>query len=288
MNILLCNGRLTGLTGGEMYNLELGSALKTLNHTVTLAGEETNDFFKNLCLEKHLLYDNLKNINNIDYYDYIIISNKEAVSKILNISRLLKYKGKLINICHSEIIEPWDDPLLIDNVCKYVAIRPPVKDRLIKKFKIDENKIQMIRNPIDLTRFNTQGTSNEKFGLFVGTMGGVRYKASIHFAQFCHVNNLKSVYISDENQQIPFFNVSLPSCKDIEKYFKSCSISGGVIHGRTYFEARLCGKPTVEYFIDNTGSITNIDYEDAPNENELISLRNQFDRVEVAKRIISL
>lgn len=285
MNILLCNGRLIGLTGGELYNLELGSALAKLGHTVTLCAEETNDFFGGLCVQNNLQYNDIKNISNLEDYDYIIVSNKEVVTKTFN---LASYSKNLINICHSEIMEPWDDPLKLDNVKKYVAIRPTIKDRLINKFGINPRKIEMIRNPINLEKFNTEGTTDQQFGLFVGTMGGVRYKAALHFSEFCKINHLKSVYISDEKLQIPFFDISLGSCLDIEKYFKSCSISGGVIQGRTYFEARLCGKPTIEYYIDNMGMITNIDYEDAPTNDELLRLQKEFDKFEVAKRIINI
>jgi hypothetical protein len=146
----------------------------------------------------------------------------------------------------------------------------------------------MIRNPIDLNKFNTNGTTDEKFGLFVGTMGGVRFKAALHFSQFCKYNNLKSIYVSAEDQAVSFYDVCLPSCDHIEKYFKSCSVAGGVIQGRTYFEARLCGKPTVEYFIDIYGKIVNIDYEDAPNIEELNHLIKDFDKYNIAKSLISI
>jgi hypothetical protein len=285
VNILLCNGRLIGLTGGELYNYELGTALKELGHDVTLTAEETNIFFEQKCSEKNINYCKINHINNLNKYDIIIVSNKEVVTKTLNFE---KFSNNLINICHSEIIEPWDDPLIISNVSKYVAIRPSIKNRLINKFCIPEHKIQVIRNPINLNRFNTDGTTDQKFGLFVGTMGGVRFKAAFHFAQFCKINNIKSIYISDEGQQIPFFDVYLPRCLEIEKYFKSCSISGGVLHGRTYFEARLCGKPTIEYFINSMGEITNIDYEDAPDEVEITQLQYQFNKINVAKKIIEV
>jgi hypothetical protein len=36
------------------------------------------------------------------------------------------------------------------------------------------------------------------------------------------------------------------------------------------------------------GTITNIDYEDSPNDEEIKYLQNQFDKIEVAKRIIAV
>jgi hypothetical protein len=280
MKILCCCLRACLLTGSELYFYELCDALSELGHTVVLASTETSSFFKEKCKKFHL--ENLFELNDLNY-DLIILSHYlETFSYITdNIGNI-----PIVNIVHSEIY-PNEIPLVHPNVIKYVGVRQSICDK-IKTFDISNTKVEMIRNPIDLTKFNKDDVRDDEFGLFVGTMGGVRFKSALHFSQHCKFNNLKSVYISAENTSIPFFDICLPRCNDIEKYFKSCSVSGGVLYGRTYFEARLCGKPTIEYFIDDTGLLTNIDYEEAANDKELKSLREEFDKHEVAKKIIEV
>lgn len=282
MKILCCCLRAKFLTGSEVYFYELCSALTLLSHSVTLAATEVSDHFIKYCSGYNFKIINLDNLNEKDF-DLIILSHAQETYKKI---QFLMPNTKIINICHSEIYES-ELPLISDQVIKYVGIRQPICDKMYS-CGIDREKIELIRNPINLNRFNTQNITDEKFGLFVGTMGGLRYKSALHFASFCKANNLQSIYISAENQELPFFDLNLRMVENVEQYFKKCSISGGIIHGRTYFEARLCGKPTIEYFINNMGAITNIDYEDAPDDKELKYLQNQFDKTEVAKKIIAV
>lgn len=280
MKILCCSLRATLLTGSEIYFHELCSTLTELGHDVTLASGEISEMFRKKSIESKykLLY-----LNNIplEKYELIILSHFQTTYKYVE-----TIAAPIINICHSEIYDT-ETPLISEKVIKYVGIRPTICEK-IKSFGINENKIELIRNPIDLKKFNTYNTTDGGFGLFVGTMGGLRFKAAKHFSEFCKVNNLESVYVSAENIKLPFYNINLGPQINIEKLFKSCTISGGIIRGRTYFEARLCGKKTIEYFLDSMGAITDVQYEDEPTHSELITLKDEFDRIMVAKRILEL
>jgi len=267
------------LTGSEVYFLELSSALAELGHEVTVATTEISQDFVDRCKKNKV---NLITVNQIqNNYDLIIMSHYPSVINFL------KGNSPIINIVHSEIY-PLEVPYISDRVIKYVGIRQTICEKLNHEYKIDRSKISLIRNPIDLNRFNTIDNNDEKYGLFVGTLGGLRIKPLIHFAMHCKVNGLKSIYIGAENEKVPFYDTVLGPCNDIEKYFKNCSISGGIIFGRSYFEARLCGKPTIEYMVNNQGMVTDILWEDEPNEIELIDLRMNFNKLEVAKRIIEV
>jgi hypothetical protein len=278
MKILCCCIKASILTGSELYFYELCDGLAILGHDVTLASTEISQFFIDKCSKFKLAHISEIKQNS---FDLIVLSHYlETFHHIENIIG----DTPIINIVHSEIY-PNEIPLIHDNVLKYVGVRESICDK-IESFGVNRKRIQMVRNPIDLNKFNTNDISDENFGLFVGTMGGVRFKSALHFSRYCKYNNLKSVYISAENVSVPFFDICLPSCNDVEKYFKSCTVSGGVMRGRTYFEARLCGKPTIEYFINNMGEITNIDYEDTPDEIEVVQLQLQFHKINVAKNII--
>jgi glycosyltransferase involved in cell wall biosynthesis len=281
MRILCCCLRASLLTGSEVYFYELCSTLSLLGHHVTLAATEVSDYFLEKVKGKFNLID-IKNLTQSDF-DLVLLSHYETTFDY--IKRLMP-NVKIVNIIHSEIYDS-EKPLLSDNVVKYIGIRPPICEK-IEKFGIDKSKIQMIRNPIDLNRFNMIDASDENFGLFVGTMGGLRFKAALHFSEFCRANSLKSVYVSAEDQKLPFFDENHGPTENIERLFKACTWSGGIIHGRTFFEARLCGKKTIEYIVDGYGTITETQYEDSPTFSELTNLRNEFDKFKVAERIIEV
>lgn len=282
MKILCCCLRAKFLTGSEMYFYDLSDALSELGHQVTLASPEISELFINKVGNKFNLI-NIEDLKENDF-DLIIMSHYESVYPyVLNIMP----NTKIVNIIHSEFYDS-EKPLIRNQVVKYVGIRQSICDKIKNMFGVPENKIELIRNPIDLTRFNTENCKDEKFGLFVGTLGGLRMKPLQHFNQFCQVNNLKSVYISAEGHTLPFFNVNLPSTDNIEEYFKSCTFAGGIVQGRTYWEAKLCGKKTIEYYINLQGKLCDIKYEDEPTQDELMRLEQQFDRFNVANKIISL
>lgn len=268
--------RASALTGSEMYFHTLCESLAQIGHNVTLFTNDISDLF----IEKSRA-SNYKISKEIakNEYDVAIISHAKETQSL--------YKDlncPIVNICHSEIYES-ERPMLHKNVVKYVGVRDSIC-QLIKEI-IPQGNIQLIKNPIDTDRFNTSDTKDKRFGLFVGTMGGLRYGPALHFSQHCAFNNIKSVYVSAEGQiDLPFFDVCLGRHDNIEELFKTCTVSGGIIFGRTYYEARLCGKPTIEYMINNQCKIESIIYEDAPDENELRSLYNDLNKAKVAKKII--
>lgn len=280
MKILCCCMRASLLTGSEVYFHELCSALSELGHNVTLAANEISSMFREKSQSSGYILMSLEHLSHAKF-DLIILSHhKDTFRFVQNIN------APIINICHSEIYDS-ETPLLSDRVLKYVGIRPEIC-KMIERHNISNKKISLIRNPIDLSKFNTVDVSDKRFGLFVGTMGGLRFKAARHFSEFCKVNNLESVYVSAESIKLPFYNINLGPQTNIEKLFKSCAISGGIIRGRTYFEARLCGKKTIEYFLDSMGTITDVEYEDEPTHSELTALKEEFDKIMVAKRIFEL
>ena len=277
MRILCACHRLKVLTGSEVYFLELSSALAELGYVVTLTAPEIDRDFIDKYTGENVFAKQISEIYND--YDLTIMSHHPSVGNFLP-------SAPIVNVIHSEIY-PLEVPFFDNRVKKYVGIRPSICEKLINDYNINKSQVKLIRNPINLHRFNTIDSKNEKFGLFVGTLGGLRIKPLIHFAQHCRINRLKSVYIGAENEKVPFYDEVLGPQSDIEKYFKNCSVSGGIIFGRSYYEARLCGKPTIEYMVDNQGAINDIHWEDKPTESELINLRTEFNKIEVAKKIIS-
>lgn len=278
MHICCCCHRMKVMTGSEVYFFELCSALVELGHKVTLAAPEISVFYKEKCHKAGFELVPIFELN--DGYDLILMSHYKSFEQFI------PKNTPIINIIHSEIYD-LEQPYNSDQVIKYIGVRDTICQKLINEYHINPEKVQMIRNPIDLSKFNTHNCQDSKYGLFVGTMGGLRYKPAIHFAEFCKVNKLTSVYIGPENESLPFFDKVFPATESIEVYFKNCSVSGGIIQGRTYFEAKLCGKKTIEYYINRMGMLDYIEYEDEPSSVELKMLQDTFDRKRVAERIIS-
>lgn len=276
MKILLCCNSIYSLTGSEIYFYELSETLCKLNHKVTLSANKISDYFKNKTYQFQMKY-----LNEIeDKYDLIIISHS-CFTFYENI-QLYNEKTPIINIIHSEIYES-EKPLMHKNVIKYVGVRETICNKFINLFP----KIECIYNPIDTSKFNLLQTCKKPFGLFVGTPDQPRYESMKHFCNYCKYNNLVSINISGDERQSNLFDICMNKVDNIEKYFKSCSISGGILKGRTYFEAKLCGKPLIEYYIDENFFIKNIEYEDPINCTEEYNiLINKLNKFEVAKQII--
>jgi len=269
------------LTGSELYFHELASTLAE-EHDVVVATHLISEWHRAKAKENNYQILHFSELNNLDF-DLALISHANITLPYIDKAI---FNIKIINIIHSEVVAE-EEPFQYDAaIYKYIAIRPTIANKLTKQ-GINEHKIQMVSNPIDINRFNTQNCSEQNYGLYVGSFCPLREKSLMHFAAHCKYNNLKSLYISSENTQLPYFDECISFVENIEQYFKNCSISGGIINGRTYFEARLCGKKTIEYHVNVNGKVYNIQYEDAPDNIEIENLLLDFDKYNVARKIIS-
>jgi hypothetical protein len=247
------------LTGSEMYFYELVKLLKD-DYNVTLYSN-IDYRLSDITILNNVTFCDLKETHESMEYDLIIVSHGNFL--INNIKKSVKNfeNTPVINICHSEIL-PQEEPLILDNVRNYIAIRPSIVSKLIEKNKIPPNKIRLIYNPIDVKRFNLNSVSTEDFGLFIGTMNHLRIKPLVDFIDKCKEKKLSVRYIGDVNEDFKkqFNNVEfLKPLWEVEYYIKKSNICGGIINGRTFWEAKLCGKDVLEYNVDSNGNILNVD-----------------------------
>jgi glycosyltransferase involved in cell wall biosynthesis len=171
-----------------------------------------------------------------------------------------------------------------NSIYKYIAIRPEIKKHLIKNFKIDENEINILYNPFDFNKFNTNNISDENFILFVGSLENLRKKPLYDIMEYANNNNKElwivgknhSNYLDEllKNNHVKYFN----SCENIETFVKKCSETAGILLGRTTIEGWLCGKLGWIYNVDNEGNILNKDKHLPPND------LTKFNSIEVAKK----
>jgi hypothetical protein len=166
------------------------------------------------------------------------------------------------HICsiHSEIIEV-ERPVVDDKIKRYVAIRPSIKRHLKENYQISDDRLSMIRNPIDGDRFNTNSVTNEGFVLFVGTVDYLREHAIRDVVSLTQTNGQKLVLVGKNKSSyleellfLPHVNY-LPQTDAVEFLTKRCAQTAGIMLGRTAVEGWLCGKSGWIYDVDSTGEI---------------------------------
>jgi len=82
-------------------------------------------------------------------YDMILVSQPKN-KHLLNAAKA----HCVINIIHSEY--DFEKPILSPIIYKYVAIRPSIKEHLVKNYGIKESKIEVIYNGVDRDRFSPE------------------------------------------------------------------------------------------------------------------------------------
>lgn len=285
MNILITHQFNLVHGGSYIYTQEIANVLKENNNLVVING---NNIEHNFDLNIESLND-VKNIN----FDLIIIMQaghfKNLDIKIGN--------ARIINIIHSEVYD-CDHPL-INNRVKYIAVRQEIKDYLINNFNIAPEKITILINPINKKFYEISNQEldefyEKKFGIFAcSSFGQVRHKAIIDFAIFCKDLNYKSLLIAPLDQRLKntlenIYDKIIEPCDDINKYIQKAQISGGIQKGRTYWEAKLCGKATIEYIVNSNGDILDEIHEPRPSEKELNEIKKITDPQYITKKIIDI
>jgi glycosyltransferase involved in cell wall biosynthesis len=178
-----------------------------------------------------------------------------------------------------------ENPVMDNSILKYIAIRPEIKNHLINNFNIPKDKIEVIYNPIDSTRFNTNNTTDNGYVLFVGTIDYLRQKSIEDLVEYTKnidkelwlVGKPSSNYLDKvlENAHVKHYNDTY----NVENFVKNCSETAGILLGRTTIEGWMCGKPGWIYNVNPYGDIISKDRFEVPSD------VNKFDGMEIAKKI---
>ncbi len=286
MKILVTHEFIPNFGGSYFYTKELTDVLKIDHNVIIINGNIiTHNFNINI--------ESLDDIRNIDF-DLIIIMQAQHF-KSLNI----KIKNsKIVNIIHSEVYK-LDNPL-IHNKAKYISVRDEIKQHLIKNFNIKPENITTLINPINKKFYSNDHLNkldnfyNEKFGLFAcGFLGQLRWQAAIDFALFCKELNYKSLLMASINEETKkefykFYDRIIPPSENVNLFMQKAQISGGILKGRTYWEAKLCGKPVIEYMVNPQGDVLCEIYEEKPTPEEIEQIKIMTDPENLAKNILKI
>jgi glycosyltransferase involved in cell wall biosynthesis len=238
---------------------------------------------------------NIYNINEIEklqYYKFDIIHiNHKPIGQIV-----LQYFPNIPAVMHvrSEVIPVFEEPILHNNIKKYISIRPSITE-YIKSFGINEENIVHIDNPFDTNRFNTnykQQKNNKEIILFIGTLDYLRKNILFDLKEQVEKEN-KILWIIGNNSgnyanelltspinesHVRYFGIK----SNVEDYLKKCDFTAGIFTGRSTIEGFLCGKKGYIYTVDKQGNILNKELMDVPKDIEKYSAEYS------AKKVIEL
>jgi glycosyltransferase involved in cell wall biosynthesis len=221
----------------------------------------------------------LYKVSEVDF-DIVHIQHKPVTERILQLYPSLP---KIATI-HSEVID-LEDPIDDETILKYITIRPEIKEKITTIDGISEDKVEVVYNPIDTTKFNTTNTKDEGYILFVGTIDYLRENTIKDISNYAKENKRdlwlvgenKSNYLSDLLKE-PHVKHFEPTT-DVQKYVKNCHETAGILLGRTTIESWLCGKNSWIYDVDSSGIILNKELTTPPDD------VSKFSSIEVAKKI---
>lgn len=200
-------------------------------------------------------------------YDILHINHKPIGEHLLKIYP----KIPAINTVHSEVIPKLEEPVIHENVKKYITIRESISDYVCEGWDIPKEKVSVIYNPIDSDRFKQYNNSSKKVTLFVGTIDYLRKNTILDLVKYTKENNKelwlvgekKDGFVDEMNDDhVKYY----PPTWDVEKYVKECDETASILMGRTTIEGWLCGKPGWVYEIDSGGHIINKDKHEVPSD----------------------
>jgi glycosyltransferase involved in cell wall biosynthesis len=270
-------------TGSELYVYELSKGLINLNYDVSIVSPNIGGPLTDIATNMGIKVYSFNNPPLNEKFDLIHAQHTPVVEALVNAF------PNIPKICtiHSEIIS-LENPVIHSSILKYIAIRPEIKKYILDNFMIIPNKVEVIYNPIDETRFKKTKSESENFILFVGTIDYLRRNSIFDLLKYAEENNKelwivgedKANYLGEllQNKNVKHFN----SVQNIEDFYHKCSETGGILLGRTTIEGWMCGKSGWMYHVDSSGNIINKEFVNPPKD------INKFYSKNVIKQITDL
>lgn len=262
MKILVGCLNVNGLGGSELYHYELVRELASKGHEVTLFTLRSIDRTDQVRIKLDYLQINQVDCSILDvkkFYDIVVVSQPEVTKYLLDrISNT-----PTLSIIHSEIRS--EDPVLDSRINHYIGIRQSIVDMLINDYKIDSEKVSLIYNPIDTSRFNpVKKPHRDKIrGIFVGeVLDPIRFQAVSHLVQSCIENDWELFIMSDSKYDYNHPNIKYIDKRwDTETVVRDLDFTAGILLGRTTLEGICCDVPAYMYGINQHGDILSINTE---------------------------
>ncbi len=259
MNILITISNFHYLTGAELYVYELARELNRLGHKtyiISALGEPLVSKAREAGLDVHDFKEFVDKA--IPFQADIIHSQQEQPTFWIN--------RKLPLVPMVKTIHSWyetEKQFVHPQVRHYIYVHTETKPYLLEA-GVPEDKMTLIRNGIDLTRFTPSPVHNRiKKILFAGTVDPFRKEAAIDVMRRAERDGAEVWFIGhrfDDYLDITPAHVTYkPALWNIEDYVKQCDETVGILFGRWLIEGWACGKPGTLYHVNKRGLIDNIE-----------------------------
>lgn len=229
---------MTYYSGSPLYNYTLARELKRQGQDVSVYSMWAENKLKENLVKDKIMTRYNKPVG--EYYDLVIISQPDYKELLDEITA-----KRVINIVHSHY--DCETPITDKRVDKYIAIRPEIKEHLVKKHKIPAEKIRVIYNGIDFKRFKATKRKSHK-GDYVKvvlpcTLDMLRKKFIEYYARKASKRYRVYIYGKDYGNKMRLnkWVFRHKEVFDIEKYIADADVVAGILLGRINLEARAMG-----------------------------------------------
>lgn len=227
MRVALTGNTMTYFSGQPLYVFETAREFKRAGHDVDVISEWSDNELKSILEGEGV--NCLTRGNGV--YDVAYFSE---------LSRGVEART-IINIVHSE----YECETPLKGCDGYVCIRPSIKEHIINEHGIPEDKIVVIRNGVDRTRFKPAVKSPRDYKLLVApcTLDPLRSAFINHLASTASKD--KRVMFVGDNYGIrivknEFVEIVRPEF-NVEKFIQQADEVHGILLGRVNIEAYSCG-----------------------------------------------
>lgn len=271
MNILFTLLDYREITGSAMYVYELSRELVKSGHDATICSNIEGS---------ELAMRSVKNgVTVVPYsfllnpptkqFDIIHASHKPVIENI--IANDLLSNVPMVQTCHSEVLPKYEAAVIHGRVKAYIGIRESIVNQInasvfseidikVNIATLENPFVELIPNPIDRERFNSKDISTEGYILFAGSIDYLRKNALIETIKYAKQHNLKVKvvgrndypHLQNDYPEVMFYQPTF----EIEKFVKNCTMTAGIIFGRTAMEGYFCRKPYIDFQIDLHGNVT--------------------------------
>lgn len=278
MKIVLTLNNYKYLTGSELWVYTLVTELIKRNHEVTIIANAIGGEIA------------AKTPSEVALYPFFDHPEMEPDLVISSQPQPTSYALKAFpNAFHMQILHSllsYEEPVIDDQIKKYVAVRPEIKKYWSEKYPLISSKITVVWNGVDTTRFNEDYIEviNKKWTvLFVGTFDHLRRDVIMDLCKQAAEKdqNLKLVLPVNpfSDMQAPRNVEVLPTRWNIEELVKECDETAGIFIGRTTIEGWLCGKPGIVYWVDEMGHIEDKATVDVPKDLKPFDSQNMAESI---------
>lgn len=261
LDVLFTLNHFSNLTGSEICTYELARELVSRGHRVSVcAAMQPGSILGAKAREA-----GIRLIGNNDWGDVKVDPDiVHAAQPAPTVWAIRTFKRARI-ISHIHGFFSHERPVHSDSIATYLAALPEIRERCISHWKLPEEKVELLWNGFDFTRFHPrpQGATSEKTVLYAGTIDQFRIQSIADLVrrgveEGFRVRVVGRVLLPHWRDLMPRGVDVLQSDPvwDMENCIHEAHEVAGLWLGRTILEGWLCGKMAHCYGFDEWGQVT--------------------------------